>query len=108
AGGLKDMERDLNGFPIPSDYQIFSRRDALDMAAMAQQAIDAGLFADRADNEIDPATHKPQSKWTRKDGTTGQREAWRRELTGYQTGQKEKAKAKAKREGEPPTISPTP
>jgi hypothetical protein len=86
------MERDLNGFPVRDAFSIASRRDALEMAALAQQAIDAGRFEDRGGSQIDPATHKPRSKWARKDGMTGQRETWQRQLSGHKAGQKRKAR----------------
>lgn len=82
------MERDLNGHMIPDAAEVAGRRTALEMAAMAQQAIDAGLFGDRGDHQIDPATHKPRSKWARKDGMTGQRETWQRQLSGHRANQK--------------------
>lgn len=104
------MERDLNGQMIPDAFEVAGRRMALEMAAMAQRALDLKLIEKTVINPEDVATHKPKVQWTRKDGTTGQREAWRRELTGYQTGQKEKAKAREKRarnNGTAPSGAPT-
>ena len=89
------MERDLNGFPILDIAEIAGRRVALDMAAMVESAIAAiaaGVVKPRRIEPDDLIPHKPKAKWTRKDGSTGQREAWRRQLSGHQSAQSAKAR----------------
>lgn len=86
------MERDLNGFPVPDIAEIAGRRVALDMAAMVERAIAAGVVKPRRIEPDDLIPHKPKAKWTRKDGSTGQREAWRRQLSGHQSAQSAKAR----------------
>lgn len=86
------MERDLNGFPILDVSEIAGRRVARDMAAMVERAIAAGAVKPRRIGPGDLVPHKPKAKWTRKDGSTGQREAWRRQLSGHQSAQSAKAR----------------
>lgn len=81
------MERDLNGQLVPDAFEVAGRRMALEMAAAAERAIAAGAKVRRIE-PVDLTDHKPMAKWVRKDGTTGQREAWQRQLSGHKSHQK--------------------
>jgi hypothetical protein len=96
------MERDLNGQMIPDASEVSSRRTALELAALPQDAIAAGAKVHRIE-PVDLADHKPIAKWVRKDGMTGQRETWQRQLSGHRAGQQ-----RARNKVEPTTISPNP